>query len=80
MPDAIAGDGDSSGYFFTYGGTAAEVQSYYEREMANRDWSLLGAGSGGNDAVLLIFLKDGASASVSILPHESGVILVLLVK
>ena len=80
MPNAIAGDGDSKGYTFTIKATPDEVQKFYEKAMAKLGWNMFASGQGTTSAILLIFLKDTDTASVSIIPQPDGVMYVLLVK
>jgi len=41
---------------------------------------LFATGEGGNDTLLLIFMKDVSTFSISILPQSDGLIYVMLVK
>jgi len=81
MPEAIAGDGDSQGYSFTIHATPAEIQKFYETALAKLGWSLFASGQGAaKDTVLLIFMKDASTLTISILPQPDGILYVLLVK
>ncbi len=80
MPNAIAGEGDSTGYSFTIKATAEEIQSFYETELAKLGWGLFTSGQGASGATLLMFMKDVSIVSVSIIPQPDGVMYVLLVK
>jgi len=80
MSKAIAGDGDSSGYSFTINASVDEIQSFYEKELAKLGWNLLASGAGTTDAVILIFMKDGGTLSVSIIPQQDGTTYVMFVK
>ena len=80
MPRAIAGQGDSKGYTFTIKASAQEIQKFYESQLAKQGWQMFASGKGGTDAVILIFMKDAGTLSVSILPQSDGTMLVLLVK
>jgi len=79
MPGAIAGEGDDDGYTFTIQSTAEEIQAFYERELAKQGITLLAVGDGQNGSILLIFMKDLETVSVSIFPYED-LFIVLLVK
>jgi hypothetical protein len=80
MPAAINGEGDDHGYTFTVQASAAEIQQYYETELAKIGASLFSTGEGSEkNTVLLIFLKGQELITVSIIPHE-GQMIVLLVK
>jgi hypothetical protein len=80
MPSAIAGEGDGSGYSFTVNATPEEIQYFYEQELGKLGWSLLASGQGATEAILLIFMKDTATCSVSIFPLPDGTMYVMLVK
>lgn len=80
MPNAIAGAGDSKGYSFTINASAAEIQKFYERELARLGWTMFASGQGTTDAILLIFMKDANILSVSIISRSDGTMYVLLVK
>jgi hypothetical protein len=80
MPAAINGEGDEHGYTFTVQASVQEIQGYYEAELAGIGASLFSAGEGSEkNSVLLIFLKGQELITVSIIPHE-GLMVVLLVK
>jgi len=80
MPKAIAGEGDSKGYSFTINASSDEIQKFYEKELAKLGWNFFAGGQGTTDAVLLFFMKDASTLTVSILPQPDGVMYVLLVK
>jgi hypothetical protein len=80
MPNAIAGEGDSKGYSFTVNDSPDEIQRFYERELAKLGWNMFASGQGATKAVLLIFMKDTSTMSVSIIPQPDGAMYVLLVK
>ncbi|MBI5354212.1 MAG: hypothetical protein HZB50_16330 [Chloroflexi bacterium] len=80
MPDAIAGGGDSTSYFFTINASSEEVQKFYEKELAKLGWNFFASGQGKTDAVLLFFMKDASTLTISIIPQPDGVMYVLLVK
>jgi hypothetical protein len=79
MPGALAGEGDASGYRFAIKAPAAEIQSYYEKQLAAAGWTSFGAGAGNNGTVLIIFIKDTKTLSVSIIP-QGDLFIVLLVQ
>jgi len=80
MPDALAGEDDGSSYSFTVQVSAAEVQEYYETELARLGWNLFATGTGKTDTVILIFMKSTALLTISILPQADGLMYVMLVK
>ncbi len=80
MPKAIAGDGDSKGYTFTIQATSDEIQDFYAKAMAKLGWTMFATGKGTTETILLIFMKDTATASVSIIPQADGTMYVLIVK
>lgn len=80
MPGAINGESDSKGYTFTIQAASEVIQQYYEAELGKLGFDLFAAGDGNEkNTVLLIFMKDIEIISVSILPHDD-LILVLIVK
>ena len=80
MPNALAGEGDTQGYAFTIRASADEIQKFYERELGKLGWRMFASGQGTTNAVLLIFMKDVATLSVSIVPQSDGIMYVLIVK
>jgi hypothetical protein len=80
MPNAIAGNDNNESYLFSITASTEEIQLFYEKELAILGWALLGVGTGNTDAVFLFFSKDASPASISILPQDQGVTLVLLVN
>ncbi len=79
MPGAIAGEGDSTAYKFTIRATVEEIQSYYEKELAKQGINLLASGQGQNGSILLIFMKEVQTVSISIFPYQD-LYIVMLVK
>ncbi len=80
MPGAIAGDGDSGGYSFTVDASVDEIQRFYEKELAKLGWEMFASGQGTTGALLLMFMKDAATLTVSIIPQPDGIMYVLLVR
>ena len=80
MPNAIAGEGDSTGYSFTINATAHEIQAYYEIELNKLGWKLFGSGQGDTGAVLLIFMKGTSMLSMSVIPQPDDIMYVMIVK
>ena len=80
MPNAIAGDGDSSSYSFTIMASADEVQDFYESQLPGLGWNLFATGQGETDTLLLMFMKGTNILTVSIIPQPDGVMYVMLVK
>ena len=80
MQNAIAGEGDSEGYSFTIDAPLEEIQRFYEQELGKLGWNMFASGQGTTDTVLLIFMKDAAILSVSIIPQPDGIMYVMLVK
>ena len=80
MPNAIAGEGDSTGYSFTINAETEEIQNYYEKELGKLGWNMFASGQGTTDAVFLIFMKGAGTLSVSIIPQTDGIMYVLLVN
>jgi hypothetical protein len=80
MPQAIAGDEGEGSYYFTIEATFEEVETFYESEMQPLGWNLLGVGEGENGALLMIFQKEDAVASVSIMLLNESTVYVFLVR
>lgn len=79
MPGAIAGDGDAGAYRFTIKASRDEIQAYYESGLRKLGWSLLAAGEGEAGAVIMIFMREGETLSVSLIRNEDEFI-VMIVK
>ena len=80
MPKAIAGEGDNKGYSFTINASPDEIQKFYEQELGKLGWNMFASGQGATNTILLIFMKDTGTLSVSIIPQPDGTMYVLLVK
>jgi hypothetical protein len=80
MPKAIAGEGDTQGYSFTINASPDEIQKFYEKELGKLGWNMLASGQGTTNAIMLIYMKDAGTLSVSIFPQADGSMYVLLVK
>ena len=80
MLDAIAGEGDSTGYSFIIAATSDEVQEFYETELQKLGWELMAVGEGSTGALLVIFTQDPKMLTVSIIPQVDGIMYVMLVK
>lgn len=79
MPGALSGDGDEASYRFTIAAAPVEVQVFYDRVLAGLGWSPFTAGQSENGALFLIYTQDQAMMTVSVIPGE-GLLLVMLVK
>ena len=67
MPGAINGEeSDGNSYIFTIRSTREEIAEYYERELSKAGWELFGVGDGEEGLVLLIFMGDSGTFTVSI--------------
>jgi len=80
MPNALTGEGSSQGYSFTVNSSSDEIQKFYEKELGKLGWNALASGQGSSNSILMIFIKDLSTISVSIIPQPDGVMYVLLVK
>ncbi|MCE5206863.1 MAG: hypothetical protein LLG42_00970 [Chloroflexi bacterium] len=80
MPNAIAGEGNSSGYSFTINASPEEIQGFYEEELAKLGWSLFATGQGSTDALILIFTQGESLLTLSVIPQPDGLMYVMLVK
>lgn len=79
MPGAIAGQGDSGGYTFTTKATPDEVVSYYELKMGGLGWTALATGGSGlGQNMMIIFNKETAVISMSLIPTEDFLIVVFV--
>lgn len=80
MPGAIAGEGDDHTYSFTIKSSVYEIQKFYEKEMAKLGWNPFATGEGQTEVVMLIFMKDTDTLTLTFLPQNDGTIYVMLVK
>ena len=79
LPNALAGDGDSEGYYFTVEAKPDEVQKFYEKAMANLGWNLFASGNSPTNSIILMFMKDNDLVTISIIPQDDGLMYVLLI-
>ena len=79
MLDALAGEEKDGVYRFTTSVSRAEIELFYNRELSQRGWELLGRKEGNVGAVLLIFSNADDTVSISILPDQNK-FLVMIVK
>jgi len=79
MPNALAGDGDPSGYSFIVPASRDEVQQFYVEELVKLGWQPFASGESDNGAVILMFMNDSGTLSISIIPQPDGTMYVLLV-
>jgi len=80
MPGALAGQSDANSYAFTIQATPDEIQQFYLAALEKLGWTMLAASDGESDSVLLVFMKDANTLSVSIFSQADGVMYVLLIK
>jgi hypothetical protein len=80
MPNAIAGEGDGKGYAFTINASPEDIEEFYARELTKLGWILFVSGQGESNTLIMVFAKDSATLSVSIIPLSDGNTYVLLVK
>jgi WD40 repeat protein len=81
MPQAIAGDEDDTGYYFTVEATVDEIQDFYQVEMAKLGWEYLGTGEleeGTLEKIYHFFQQDNEIALISIYSLDDNVSYVLL--
>jgi hypothetical protein len=78
MPGALAGSGDDESYRFTIKASAEDIKAFYEKELGAAGWTLLGDGVAENGGGLLIFIKDTATFTVSIIQSDDLFIVMLL--
>jgi hypothetical protein len=83
MPDALAGDGGETSYYFTTKSTADAIHTYYDQALPNAGYAPLAVGNGQGNTVVLFYQGTGqnSAASLSISLFTKGdVILVMIVK
>lgn len=80
MPQAIAGTEGDGSYYFTVMATKEEAQTFYIKEMGQREWDILATGEGENGSFLMIFQKGEEVASASIFTLDNGVLYIFLVR
>jgi len=79
MPNAITGSGDDKGYSYTVDAEPAEIRAFYESALSAMGYSLFATGEGsGGETVMLIFMKGADMITISIIPSD-GLIIVLIV-
>ena len=80
MPGALAGQADgASSYTFNIRATPEEVQAFYETELQKLGYAAFASGvSGTGQPVLLIFMKDLATLTLSIIPYGDELIVTLV--
>lgn len=80
MPNAINGDGDSKSYTFTIKASRKDIEKFYEKELAKQGFNLFAVGEGNEkNTVLMFFMKDTETISVSIFPKDD-LMIVMIVK
>lgn len=80
MPEAVAGEGDSSSYRFAIEATKFEIQAYYNREMGKLGWETFATGT--NDAgevIMIMYSKGDEITTISFLKGPDGLIIVMFV-
>jgi hypothetical protein len=83
MPEALKGDeSDEDAYIFTIISTREEIETFYTNELQKLGWALLAVGQGETGAVLMIFMSDNGSFTVSIftIDEEEGLFYILLLQ
>lgn len=78
MPDAIAGDEISGGYYFAIDVPVEVIQAFYNKEMAGLDWLLTDIEEGIVGNKMLIYKKEAESATISITPQDDGNVYVVI--
>ena len=78
MPQATAGEETAGGDQYTYSVEATYEQAleFYEREMARAGWQLTGRGT--NGGFMLMYEKDGASATIGTMGRTGGMVRVFV--
>ena len=77
MPNAIAGEADTQGYRFTTAASREEILSFYQREIPDLGWEMLGVGEGQAGAVIMIFSAGEDSLSISIIPNDDTMLVLI---
>lgn len=79
MPGAISGEGDDKGYSFTIQATPEEIQEYYDQELRKLGATPFAVGQGdAQGTVLLMYMMDGGIISISIIPQEDFVLVIIV--
>jgi len=76
MPDALAGDGGETTYYFTTKSSVEAIHAFYDKEMMNIGYSPLAVG-GENNALVLFYEKGDEMLSISLFT-KGDVVLVML--
>lgn len=81
MPQAIAGDENDLGYYYTVKATINDIEAYYTSEMSKLGWSYLGDGNIKEETLLHIFYlfqQGNEMVSLSVYPLDSNLSYVTL--
>jgi hypothetical protein len=79
MPAASNGYGDDESYTFTIAASVDEVDNYYAERMPGLGYEPFARGEGeGAGSVLLFFMKDGAMTTISIIPFDTYIYVMIL--
>ncbi len=78
MPGALTGQDDGSGYTYTINASLDEAINFYNTQLPALGWSLLAQSEGG-EAVIMIYMQESAAATVSIIPLDD-ILMIVLVK
>ena len=78
MPNALAGDGDSTRYAFTIKASQSQVESFYKKKMVQLRWRFVSSLPSSTGATLMFFTKGPQRISVTITPADNGVMSVFI--
>lgn len=78
MSGALAGDGHNEKYTFTIAASVAEVQAYYEKELAALGWYLITREMSNSQGVELICTKNAFVLPISIIRQRDVTLVVII--
>lgn len=82
MLQAITGEGDAESYRFSIALSSDEVQKYYDEELAKLGWGIfaVGANDSGTGAKIIFYKKNNELMTMSLIPLDNDLLLVMFVK
>ena len=70
MPEAIAGQEENGGYYFSVELPVDEVSQYYQQILSESGWSLSAVGVAENGSIKLIFKNDSNQITITVFTIE----------
>jgi len=80
MAAALAGEAQDSRYTFTIRASPAEIQGFYDDELARQGWQPFATTQGSSGPATLLYTRDSATLTVAIIRLEGDTVEVVLGK